>query len=287
MRAALATLAFATVLPAAADASELTGSLAFGQTGEDGEYSRMADAAARFQLGGAADLTARLDFGVTSEASGDAGYVSAGIGTAFGSIDVGLPRSILEMGPLPDPARFNASTTRGTFRPLAAEIALNRGLTGGVRVLAERGPVQLGTSYHGVDEDEDGVLGFAGRYDIAFGEDADVVSLYGGVESDGEIERYRLGTEVSLGRTIAAVDLLRTGDDGASASQISLGLAVTEAVTLGVTGMRESESSLSDPVSRVGVGASLSLETGTFLRGGIDTRSRDDYAIDLEIGFQF
>ena len=119
------------------------------------------------------------------------------------------------------------------------------------------------------------------------GPNADALTLYGGVESDGTVERYRLGTEVTLGRAIASVDLLRTGDDGASASQVSIGLAVTDALTLGVTGLRESDGALADPVSRVGVGASVSLETGTFLRGGIDTRTSDDYAIDPEIGFQF
>ena len=287
VRSALLISFFAASLPTSALSADVGGSLSFGKVGEEGGYARMADASARFQLGGAADLTARLDFGVTSDLSGDAGYASAGLGTRFGSIDFGRPRSILEVGPLPDPARFSASTTRGTFRPLAAEIALEQGLGSGFRVQAETGGLQIGTSYHNVDETEDGVFGVAGRYDLAMGESVDAVTLYGGVESDGTIERYRLGTEVTLGRAVASVDLLRTGDDGSAASQVSLGMAVTDALTLGVTGLRETEDSLSDPVSRLGIGATMSLETGTFLRGGFDTRTSDDYAIDLEIGFQF
>ncbi len=287
VRVALTFLVFATVVPASAAATDVSGTLTFGRDNDTGAVTREADVSTRFQLGGAADLTARLDFGLTSAGDQDAAYASAGIANQFGSIDIGLPRSILETGPLPDPARFNASTARGTFRPLAAEIALDQGLTAGVSVLAERGPFQIGTSYHTVDEDGDPVLGVAGRYNAPVGTTEDIVSIYGGVESDGTVERYRLGTEVSLGRALASVDFLRTDDDGPSASQISLGLEVTDTITLGVTGMRERSDGLVDPESRVGVGASMSLDSGTFLRGGVDTRSSDDYAVDVEIGFQF
>lgn len=287
MRFAPYPLVFALTVASSAGATEVTGSLAFGQIRDDGTVTREGDAAARFALGGAADLIGRLDFGLSSVGSNDAGYASAGLGTPFGSIDVGLPRSILELGPLPDPARFNASTARGTFRPLAAEVALDQGLTAGVRVLAERGPVQIGTSYHSVDNEDDGIVGVAGRYNVAMGTTDDGVAVYGAVESDGDVERYRLGTEVTMGRAIAALDLLRTGEDGSSASQVSLGLAVTESITLGVTGLREDAGGLTEPDNRFGVGAAMTMETGTFLRGGIDRGSEDDFAVDLEVGFQF
>ena len=291
MRLSLATLACATCLPFVGHAAEVSSTLSFGRVGSDGTFTRLVDTSARFRLGGAADLTARGDFARTSDGATDADYVSAGVGTTFGdtsgALDFGRPRSILEVGPLPDPARFSANASRGTFRPLAAEIALERDLGTGVRIIAERGALQLGTSYHNVDEDEDGVLGVAGRYDLAMGGLSDSMTVYGGVESDGTVERYRLGTEVTLGRAVAAVDLLRTGDEGINASQVSLGLAVTEAVMFGVTGVVESDGDLLEPVSRLGVGASVSLESGTFLRGGFDTRTSEDYAIDVEIGFQF
>ncbi|MEM9970188.1 MAG: hypothetical protein AAF762_03695, partial [Pseudomonadota bacterium] len=64
-------------------------------------------------------------------------------------------------------------------------------------------------------------------------------------------------------------------------------LAVSERITFGVTGLLEDDGIEEDPTSRVGLGAAVELTRGGILRGGIDTSDTDDYAIDVEIGFQF
>ena len=56
---------------------------------------------------------------------------------------------------------------------------------------------------------------------------------------------------------------------------------------MGISGFREFEESTDAEELRLGLGASVTSETGAYIRGGIDGASSDDIAFDLAIGFQF
>lgn len=237
----------------------------------------------RFRFGGAA-IEPRVKLGLNAIEDRSATYASAGFDASFGEVGIGRPRSILDNGPLPD----GAPGVPQTLRPLAAEAALNETLGAGLRVAAKTGPVSFGTSYHSIEQSSLSVLGFAGRYDLDRLPVVDSIAVYGGAESDGDEQRFRLGTEMIRGITTAGVDVLRSNEDeGRTLSQIYLGLAVTSNVSLGVSGLRDTIDATDITDTRFGLGASIATDGGAFIRGGVDGFTSDDPAFGLSVGFEF
>ncbi len=272
---------------AIAEAPQIEGAFRFGHDSKSDLNVTEFSALGTYQFGGAA-VDGRFELGVSRDATREAHYASAGISLPFGTVDVGRPRSVFELGPLPDQARFGSIAARSSFRPLAAEAALDGTLSSGIRVVSENGGLQVGTSYHRLSATDDSVVGVAGRYDFDGPGNVDQITFYGGAESDGLDEHFLLGTEITRGSATAAVDLLRGSEDGGiRVSQISFGFAVNERVTLGISGFRELEEATDAEEMRLGLGASITSGTGAYLRGGIDGANSDDIAFDLAIGFQF
>ena len=272
---------------AVAETPRIEGTLRFGHDTESnlnvGEFSALAT----YRFGGTA-IDGRFELGLSRDAAREALYASAGITLPFGTVDVGLPRSVFELGPLPDQVRFGSIAARSSLRPLAAEAALDGTLDSGIRVISDNGGLHVGTSYHRLSATDEAIVGVAGRYDLDRPDSVGHITFYGGAESDGLDEHFLLGTEITRGNAIAAVDLLRGSEDGGiRVSQISLGYAVNERLTIGISGFRELEEATDTEELRLGLGASFSTGTGAYLRGGIDSASSDDIAFDLAIGFQF
>ncbi|SMX22289.1 hypothetical protein [Boseongicola aestuarii] len=236
-----------------------------------------------FRFGGAA-VEPRVKLGLSANDDRRATYASAGFDASFGEVGIGRPRSILDNGPLPD----GAPGVPQTLRPLAAEAALDERLGAGLRVSAKSGPVSFGTSLHSIEQSNISVLGFAGRYDVDRVPVIDKIAVYGGAESDGDEQRFRLGTEMTRGITTAGVDVLRSNEDqGRTLSQVYLGLALTSSVSLGVSGLRDTLDASDTTDTRFGLGASIATVGGAFIRGGVDGFTSDDPAFGLSVGFEF
>ena len=236
-----------------------------------------------YRFGGAV-LEPRFRLSVSADEERRAAYASAGFDASFGEVRVGRPSSILDVGPLPD----GAPGVPQTLRALADEAALNEILGAGVRVAARTGPVSFGTSFHSIEQSSASVLGFAGRYDLNTVPALDNIAVYGGAESDGDEQRFRLGTEMTRGITTAGVDVLRSNEDeGRTLSQVYLGLAVTSNVSLGVSGLRDTLDAADTTDTRFGLGASIATQGGAFIRGGVDGFTSDDPACGVSVGFEF
>ena len=234
----------------------------------------------KYRFGGAI-IEPHLRLGISTYDDRRAAYASAGFDLPFGEVDVGRPRSILDAGPLPT----GAPGVPQTLRPLAAEAALNETLGAGLRIAATQGPVSFGTSFHSIEQSSLSILGVAGRYDLRQITAVDNAAVYGGAESDGDEQRFRLGTEMTRGIATAGVDLFRTSEDeGRTLSQVYLGLAVTPSVSLGISGLRDT---LDATVTRFGLGASVATEGGAFFQGGVDGVTSEDPAFGLSVGFEF
>lgn len=238
---------------------------------------------AKYQLGGAV-VEPRVRLGLSADEDRNATYASAGFDADFGEIGLGRPRSILDVGPLPN----GAPGVPASLRPLAAEAALNEELGAGLRVAGNRGAISFGTSFHTIEESSDSVIGLAGRYDLHSFTALDNLALFGGAESDGDEQRFRLGTEITRGITTAGVDLVRSNEDeGRTLSQIYIGLAVTPSVSLGVSGLRDTLDATDTTDTRFGLGASLTTENGAFFQGGVDGVTSDDPEFEVSVGFEF
>jgi len=237
----------------------------------------------RYRFGGAA-VEPRFRLSVSADEERRAAYASAGFDASFGEVRIGRPSSILDVGPLPG----GAPGVPQTLRALADEAALNETLGAGVRVAARTGPVSFGTSFHSIEQSGASVLGFAGRYDLNTVPALDNIAVYGGAESDGDEDRFRLGTEMTRGIATAGVDVLRSNEDeGRTLSQVYLGLAVTPNVSLGLSGLRDTLVASDTTDTRFGLGASIATEGGAFIRGGVDGVTSDDPAFGLSVGFEF
>mgnify|MGYP001815178572 CR=1 FL=1 len=231
-----------------------------------------------------ANIEPRFRLGIAADEDRQAAYASAGFDFSSAEIDLGRPPSILDAGPLPK----GAPGVPQALRALVAEAALDEKLGAGFRIAGNQGNISFGTSYHAIEQSSLSVLGVAGRYDLNAFEGIDNVAVYGGAESDGEEQRFRLGTEITQGIATAGVDLLKSNEDqGRTLSQIYLGLAVTPNVSLGVSGLRDTLQSTDRTDTRLGLGASIATQGGAFIAGGVDGVTSDDPAFGLSVGFEF
>jgi len=238
---------------------------------------------ANYRFGGAA-IEPRVRLGISADEDRSATYASAGFDLPFGEIGIGRPRSILDVGPLP----VGAPGVPQTLRPLASEAAFDETLGAGLRVAGTRGSISFGTSFHSIEDSSLSILGVAGRYDLNQISAIDNVAVYGGAESDGDEQRFRLGTEMTRGIATAGVDLLRSNEDeGRTLSQIYLGLAVSPNISLGVSGLRDTLDATDTTDTRFGLGASVATEGGAFFRGGVDGFTSEDPAFGVSVGFEF
>ena len=229
-------------------------------------------------------VTTRVNFGFRFDEERRGSYASAGVEFPFGEFDLGRPRSILDAGPLPS----GAPGVPLNLRPLADEAALNETLGPGVRVATRQGRVQLGTSIHTLEDSSLSIVGLAGRYDTEPVGAFDNVAVYGGAESDGQEEQYRLGTEITRGKATAGINVLRSNEnEGRTLSQVYFGLAVNPSVSLGVSGQRDDDTASDSSETRFGLGASLATEGGTFVEGGVNGFTSEDPEFGVSVGFQF
>ena len=232
----------------------------------------------------APEVMTRVNLGFRFDEERRGSYASAGIEFPFGEIDLGRPRSILDGGPLPS----GAPGVPMNLRPLVDEAALNETLSAGVRLAARQGPVLLGTSVHTLEDSGLSIIGVAGRYDTSPIGALDNVAVYGGAETDGQEEQYRLGTEFTRGRATAGINVLRSNEnEGRTLSQVYLGLSVNPSISLGVSGERDADVASDTTETRFGLGASLETDSGTFVEGGVNGFTNDDPEFGVSVGFQF
>ncbi|MDD9922218.1 MAG: hypothetical protein OXQ92_08080 [Boseongicola sp.] len=283
MRFAVCAFIALTISVSVASAASTQVRLAFGDDG-----TREATARTTFQLGGAALFSGQIEIGVLENTENTATYASAGLTFGPASVDVGRPRSVLDIPRLAMGSGIAPNTRRARFQTLAGGAALDGELGAGVRLLTESGPFRIGTSIHGHRTTDEAIVGVVGEYSFDTLLGLAEITVYGGAETDGAEERYRLGTAWTRGRATASVDLLSDGQpDGVSVSQLAVSVDLTQAFRLGVSGTREDTSGVSDPTNRLGIGAEFSTEQGVYLRGGLDGADSDDMAFDVSIGFEF
>ncbi|QMU57534.1 MAG: hypothetical protein GKR98_04545 [Boseongicola sp.] len=287
MRLAPAFILILSVVPASAEPPRIEGAFQFGSdVASDASQSDIATLTT-FQYGGAL-VTGRLELGRSHVGDREASYASAGLGLPFASIDVGRPRSIFEVGPLPTLPRYGSTGLREALRPIAAEAALSETLGTGVRVSGEAGAWHLGTSVHWLEDIDESVVGVAGRLDVPVLDSLDQFIVYGGAETDGTEDRFLLGTEVTWDAATAAIDLVRSDSDaGFLLSQLSVGYEMRDGLTLGVSGSYQTDDLTDEGEARFGLGAAYSLDTGAVWRGGIEGADSQDYSLDVTIGFEF
>ncbi len=247
------------------------------------ELSAPAPDTSEFQFGGAV-IEPRVRLGVSADEDRRATYASAGFSLPNGEFELGRPRSIMDVGPLPK----GAPGVPKTLRPLADEAALDELLGAGLRIAGHKGKISFGTSLHTLEQSSLTVVGVAGRYDLTTLGKIDAIAVYGGAESDGDDQRFRLGTEMTRGIATAGVNLLKSNEDeGRTLSQIYVGVAVTPNVSFGLSGLRDTLDASDTTDTRFGLGASVATEGGAFFRGGVDGVTSKDPAFGLSVGFEF
>ena len=232
---------------------------------------------------GGDDIQPRVSFGFTTSDTRTATYASAGLELPIGRVDIGRPRSILDEGPL-----SGIIIPEAGFRSLAGEQALDENLGPGFRLAGIQGPVSFGTSIHWTENDQSTVLGLLGRYDARKVAPLDGVAVYAGTESDGQINQFRLGTEIVDGKAKIGLGLLRDdSDERTERGLIYLGYAPNEGFDIGLSGWRDFQDAAPDDSTRLGLSASVQTETGAIFRGTVDGLSSDDPAFDFSVGFEF
>ena len=217
-----------------------------------------------------------------SEAS-DRGYAAIGLSFEFGEISFGRPRSALD-----DP-RFSApGLSVASERSLVSAAAASNDLGPGVQFRGAIEGLSVTSSWHRRTSDETDLVAVTGRYDYQGLPQTDTVAFYGGAETDGTEDVFRLGTSVTRGRATAGLDVTREGGaDASRVSQLYIGLEVGERLLLGIAGARRTQASGDADPAQYGVGAEFNAGNGRVLSGGVTDLTGDDPTFGFSVGFQF
>ena len=114
------------------------------------------------------------------------------------------------------------------------------------------------------------------------------LSVFGRKDLEDGRDVLRLGTALTRGKTTTGLSLTYRDEELATRSELFVDYALTESVTVGVSGILSSEeSSEEDPVARLGISAAYSLSSGTFLQGAIADAPDESPIFGLSVGLRF
>lgn len=114
------------------------------------------------------------------------------------------------------------------------------------------------------------------------------LSVFGRKDREDGRDVLRLGTALTRGKTTTGVSLTYRDEELATRSEVFVDYALTETFSVGVSGILSSdETSEEDPVARLGISAAYSLESGTFLQGGIADAPDASPIFGLSVGLRF
>ncbi|PWK57924.1 hypothetical protein C8D95_102574 [Silicimonas algicola] len=100
---------------------------------------------------------------------------------------------------------------------------------------------------------------------------------------------FHLGTSLTRGATTAGVSVTYEGTDGdVTAGKLYLDYAVTERMSVGVSGMLTNEITVNEsPVPMVGINAELTGRNGGFVQGGVSDAGQAEPIFGLAVGLRF
>lgn len=123
-----------------------------------------------------------------------------------------------------------------------------------------------------------------GKTDTALGQ----LSVFGSEVREEGREALRLGTALTRGRTTAGVSLIYRDEEMAARSELFLDYALTESFSVGLSGIvSRDDDAPSAPAARLGVNAAYSLDSGTFLQGGIADAPDTSPVVGVSVGLRF
>ena len=111
---------------------------------------------------------------------------------------------------------------------------------------------------------------------------------FGEAWNQGE-DVLQLGTALTRGQTTAGLSVTyEDGDYDVTSSELYLDYALSEQLSVGISGILNEEVTLEDsPVPQLGMNAELSISGNSYLRGGIADSSRSDPVFGLAVGLRF
>lgn len=123
-----------------------------------------------------------------------------------------------------------------------------------------------------------------GRSNTALGE----LSVFGREDREDGRDVLRLGTALTRGKTTTGLSLTYRDEQLATRSEVFVDYALTEAFTVGVSGILSNEiASEEDPVAKIGISAAYSLDDDTFLQGAFENAPDASPVFGLSVGLRF
>ena len=103
----------------------------------------------------------------------------------------------------------------------------------------------------------------------------------------GDPDAVTLGTFVSRGPASAGIAFTyRDEGEDLQQSELFVDFAVTDGLTVGVSGILNSEND-NAPVRQYGISAEYAMSPGSFLQGGVANAEESDPVFGLSVGFKF
>ncbi len=220
------------------------------------------------------------------ELSGDRGtaiYASFAVPVSGATLHIGRPRSAFDTGA----HGGHLFAVPAGISSLVATAARNRTLDFGLRLDRVGDTFSYGASWHRITGGSGDVMAVSGQYLSVDLDAVDQVVVFGGAESSGSEDYFRLGSEVTTGAATAGVDLTYQPEQRSlSRSQIYVDYALNDRITLGLAGLRD-EAPDADPINRLGMSAAFTTQSGSYVQGGVAGAPDEDALFDLAIGFRF
>jgi hypothetical protein len=123
-----------------------------------------------------------------------------------------------------------------------------------------------------------------GRTDTGLGE----LTIFAGEDIEAGRDTLRLGTALTQGNTTTGFSLTYREDTAPARSEVFIDVAITEALSLGVSGILSTDSAgVEDAVKSIGLSAAYTMKDGTFLQGGIADANETDPVFGVSMGLRF
>ena len=114
------------------------------------------------------------------------------------------------------------------------------------------------------------------------------LSVFGSEERGDGRDVLRLGTALTSGRTTTGVSFSYDDDWASTRSEVFVDYALTDAFSVGLSGiLTDDGDTAADPIARLGLSAAWSLESGSFVQGGVADAPDTSAVFGVSLGLRF
>lgn len=226
----------------------------------------------------------KLFLGSAGPDASRADYAAISLGLGIVDLTFGRPRSAID-----DPTFSGPGLSLAQPRSRVALAAEQDQL--GAGILIETKPLlglSFSSSVHGGEQTEETYVAVTGRYTTPDVRQIGQIAVFGGAETDGEEDVFRLGTSLTRGPAVAGFDV--TSETGPSERRIAgvfIGLDVNEALSLAISSEVEQDAEGEEQPARFGVGASYSFGRNQTVSGAIGDVTGEEPRFGFMLGLQF